>query len=144
MSSKFAMRGKHFRTPPVCKKTPPPPLTPAGPPTNLGAMLNWNGFNSSGTPVNLHETIPLRYIGGFFDEWQGLLTTPVAFIEYSLFDFSPFAPWDVQIFVTIAGDPSDFLNDHDWDPRTLDPYDSGLRQLTIFGGTGQADTRIML
>lgn len=143
MSSKFSGPRIRFKTPAVCKKTPPPPLQTGQFTQTITIWFRAIGLTANFRPVNanLQTTCPLINNEPL---WQRTITQPgqgnwtVALRFYT-------EPGNKVLSCSFAHELGGawFGQALNYAPRSLEPVDTNLQTLTLLTGFGSGRARAL-
>lgn len=144
MSSKFVGPRVRFKSPAVCKKSPPPIAAITFPTTTLSAWFEFDGTTHTGNPIQISQTITLIYSMAIAHEWRGLIQIDTYSVSFLQTWNEGANTWQIDL----RGN-SPILGIYQsrafaWQPRYLDPFDSGYLPLNVNIGTGNSAGRVLL
>jgi len=143
MTSKFETPKIRLRPPSWCKKGIPPIAQPTYPVTLLSSWFRFNGHDTNGDPADVNATLTLTYAFIGVHTWQTTFNTGDDAWTFAQFWNQPTNAYVINAQLTRASPGFVSIALAGWQPRSVDPYDSGVLSLTVIAGSGVAAARIL-
>ena len=143
MSSKFSNITTTQSPPKVCRKGPPADVVPR-PPFDEWFFQGYAEWYDELASDNVQLAGNLQMIPDPPNKtWQGTTPGSPYALQVDMERFPLTGLWDFTITLLLNGFPSGAYQQTDVDPRSIDPFDSGLINFTQSGGQIRIHCRIM-
>lgn len=145
MSSKFSLRLAVPQPPPICRKSVRANANPAWPAWRISALLTINAMSFTGQVLAVNQTFSLPEAAPNGEAYELLTQVKQWRLRILLVRESDGIRYSTQIE---AEHPDSFFpiecGAGAFTPIKLEPFNSGIQQLTFLAGTGKGAVRFML